>query len=241
MNITFKASPNYNERDGAISYLILHYTGTSNAQEAQDVYLDKCRDPKAGPVSPHYMIDKNGDITQFVEESKRAWHAGKSFWSGVEDMNSRSVGIELVNEGEFAGYPDFAEKQISSLIKLGHQICARHNITPASVLGHSDIAPGRKLDPGPSFPWKHLAEQGLGIWPSPSEQEIKKLQNRYQGKDAQKILIRALVKIGYNPDCDPQILAAAFRAHYGSGVKDDVELLARAHFLEKVISGQDWS
>ena len=153
-------SPNFNDRaDGIkLAYIILHYTGMKDAASA----LERLCDP-AAQVSAHYMIDEDGSVIQLVDEAKRAWHAGKSFWRGITDMNSASIGIELVNPGHEFGYRPFPAAQITALKKLLHEIIARHGMNRKScLLGHSDIAPTRKQDPGELFPWEELAKDGLG-------------------------------------------------------------------------------
>lgn len=151
-------SPNYNARKNGAkpSLIILHYTGMPSAQGA----LDRMCDP-AAEVSAHYMIDKDGTLYQLVAEDKRAWHAGVSFWKGEADINSHSIGIELVNGGHEIGYEPFPAAQIDALMRLLPQIMQRHGIKPEGVIGHSDIAPERKLDPGPTFPWDKLKHAGL--------------------------------------------------------------------------------
>lgn len=158
MNIIQRPSENFNERKGCKTpnLIIVHYTGTKTADEAAAYYLNQTTDPNAGPISPHYMIDGDGTIYQFVQDDKRAWHAGVSEWKGEKDINSHSIGIELVNEGEFANYPPFEDAQLKSLVTLCTDLQQRFNISAADVIGHDDIAPGRKKDPGPSFPWKEF-------------------------------------------------------------------------------------
>ena len=119
----------------------------------------------AAKVSAHYTIDEDGTVYAHVPEARRAWHAGVSFWAGESDINARSIGIELVNPGHEYGYRAFPEAQIAALIALCHGILARHPIPPARVLGHSDVAPARKEDPGELFPWARLAKAGIGLWP----------------------------------------------------------------------------
>ena len=157
-------SPNWNERKLPVSMVVLHYTGMPTAQEA----LDKLCDP-AAEVSAHYMIDEEGTVTQLVDEDKRAWHAGRSYWRGTTDINSASVGIELVNPGHEWGYRPFSDAQIDSLLPLLSDIVKRHDIPRANVVGHSDIAPTRKDDPGELFPWERLARVRLALpVPKPS-------------------------------------------------------------------------
>lgn len=151
-------SPNCNERKLPISMVVLHYTGMETAREA----LDRMCDP-AAEVSAHYMIDEDGTITSLVPEQKRAWHAGRSYWRGVTDVNSASIGIELVNPGHEFGYRPFPEAQMDALLPLLSDIVKRHDIPRANVVGHSDVAPARKHDPGELFDWERLGELGLAL------------------------------------------------------------------------------
>ncbi len=155
-------SPNRNARAAgkSIRYVILHYTGMPEP-DASRAWL--C-DPKS-EVSAHYLIERTGQTWQLVAETDRAWHAGVSFWQGETDMNSVSVGIELVNRGHQWGYQDFPAAQIAACAELVRGIMQRHTIPPRNILGHSDIAPQRKEDPGELFPWQELAKQGIGFWP----------------------------------------------------------------------------
>ena len=152
------ASPNWNERLAPVSMVVLHYTGMESAQAA----LDRLTDP-AAEVSAHYMIDEDGTVTRLVDESKRAWHAGKAYWRGITDVNSASIGIELVNPGHEFGYRPFTDEQMSSLCPLLASIMRRHHIDPHDVVGHSDVAPRRKQDPGELFDWELLSSLGLAL------------------------------------------------------------------------------
>ena len=154
-------SPNWNERKLPVSMVVLHYTGMESAGAA----LERMRDA-AAEVSAHYMIDEDGTVTQLVDEAKRAWHAGRSYWRGITDVNSASVGIELVNPGHEFGYRPFPDAQMDALVPLLAQIVQRHNVPRANVVGHSDIAPARKTDPGELFDWERLAEYKLAL-PTP--------------------------------------------------------------------------
>ncbi len=145
------------------SLLILHYTGMGSAEKAID-WLSR---PESG-VSCHYVIDEAGQITQLVPEELRAWHAGASYWRGETDINSHSIGIEIHNPGHQQGYPDFPAVQMSAVIALAKDIVRRHHIAPDNILAHSDVAPGRKIDPGEKFNWLLLAKEGLGRWVRPS-------------------------------------------------------------------------
>ena len=154
-------SPNHDARPdgGPIDILLLHYTGMPTAQAA----LDRLRDPEA-KVSAHYLIEEDGRVHRLVPEARRAWHAGVACWAGASDINARSIGIELANPGHEFGYRPFPEPQMAALIPLCREILARHPIPPERVLGHSDVAPARKEDPGELFDWRRLAEAGIGIW-----------------------------------------------------------------------------
>ena len=157
-------SPNFGQRaaNTPIDMLVIHYTGMVDARSA----LERLSDPIA-KVSAHYCIDEDGTIYHLVGEEKRAWHAGVSYWRGETDVNSRSLGIELVNPGHDHGYRAFPTVQMESLIGLCSQILTRHPIPKRNVVGHSDIAPSRKQDPGEFFDWQGLAGEGIGLWPSP--------------------------------------------------------------------------
>jgi N-acetylmuramoyl-L-alanine amidase len=151
-------SPNWDERALPVSMVVLHYTGMPTADEA----LARMCDP-AAKVSAHYMIDEDGTVTRLVDEDKRAWHAGRSFWRGISDVNSASVGIELVNPGHEWGYRPFTDLQMDALIPLLAAISDRHGVSAANVVGHSDVAPRRKDDPGELFDWDRLADYGLAL------------------------------------------------------------------------------
>ncbi len=159
------SSPNFNERDPAapLQYIVLHYTSMASGTEA----LNRLCDPRS-QVSAHYLIEEDGRVFKLVDEGKRAWHAGKSFWRGVTDINSASIGIELVNPGHQFGYRPFPVEQIAALKELMQDVMRRHGMKPlTALLAHADIAPGRKEDPGELFPWQKLAKEGIGLWPEP--------------------------------------------------------------------------
>jgi N-acetylmuramoyl-L-alanine amidase len=162
-------SPNFNERALPVSMLVLHYTGMEDAASA----IARLRDPEA-KVSCHYLVDEDGQVLRMVDEEKRAWHAGRAFWRNVTDINSASIGIEIVNPGHEFGYRPFPEPQMDSLVPLVADIVRRHRIRPPYVVGHSDIAPSRKLDPGELFDWARLARLGLAM-PRPTEKLIDPL------------------------------------------------------------------
>ncbi len=153
-----RQSANFGERKAGIDMLVLHYTGMETGAAAIDWLCDE----QSG-VSCHYLVDLDGSIIQMVCESKRAWHAGKSYWGGVTDINSCSIGIEIQNQGHMAGLPEYPDIQIDAVIALSKDIITRHGIPASRVLGHSDVAPGRKNDPGEKFPWVRLAHEGIGL------------------------------------------------------------------------------
>jgi N-acetylmuramoyl-L-alanine amidase len=163
-----KPSPNHGERrEGPTDILLLHYTGMPDAQQA----LDWLCNPQSN-VSCHYFVFEDGDTAQLVPEDRRAWHAGRGSWAGCTDINSRSIGIEIANPGHGSepdnGCPDFPASQMDVVLALCKDICARLSIPAHRVLAHSDVAPGRKQDPGEKFPWGWLAENGVGHWIPPA-------------------------------------------------------------------------
>jgi N-acetylmuramoyl-L-alanine amidase len=160
-------SPNHEERVAGRppDIVLLHYTGMPSGLAA----LARLRDGSGGDrVSAHYFVDEDGAILQLVPERRRAWHAGASSWEGERDINSRSIGVEIVNPGHDFGYPDFPPHQIDALIALCRDIVARNRIRADRVLAHSDVAPGRKQDPGEKFPWQRLHTAGVGHWVAPA-------------------------------------------------------------------------
>jgi len=202
-----RASPNHGpRRDGApIDMLLLHYTDMATAELA----LDRLCDPTA-QVSAHYLIARDGRVFRLVSEQRRAWHAGRAWWAGESDINSRSIGIELDNPGHSHGYGDFPEAQLVALIALCRDILARCPIPPHRVLGHSDVAPDRKIDPGHRLDWRRLARAGIGVFPeSPPPAELD-----------EAAVAGNLARIGYRVGAprfaDPATRAAleAFRRHW---------------------------
>ena len=198
MKLLQRPSPNQDDRGGTpVDMLVLHYTGMTSGEAA----MARLCDP-AAKVSAHYTIGEDGTVYAMVPESRRAWHAGLSCWAGARDINSRSIGIELVNPGHEFGYRPFPAAQIDALIALGDAILARHPIAPWRVLGHSDVAPARKDDPGELFPWVSLAEAGIGFWASPGDDP---------GDEA---VVPLLTRYGYDPEAPLQKVVAAFQRHF---------------------------
>ena len=187
-------SPNHGDRRGQRPELVvIHYTGMADGASARA----RLCDPGA-EVSAHWLIHEDGRSEALVPEDRRAWHAGAGSWQGRDDVNSRSIGIELVNPGDCP----FPEPQMAALEALLGQIMARWDISPAAVIGHSDMAPGRKIDPGPRFDWVRLARQGLALHPSAPGRDLP--------------LSDSLTAIGY-PEADPETRLAAFRLRFRPG------------------------
>ncbi len=155
-----QSSPNHDERDTPIDMVILHYTGMKSGEEAISRLTDE-----ASKVSAHYVIEEDGRLFHLVDEARRAWHAGVASWRGEANINARSVGVEIVNPGHEWGYRPFPPAQIEAALQLVAGIMVRHNVKIQNVLGHSDVAPERKEDPGELFPWKRFADAGLAIGP----------------------------------------------------------------------------
>ena len=186
-------SPNHGERrTRPVDLLILHYTGMPSAEIA----LNWLRDPRS-EVSAHYLVLENGRILQLVPEMRRAWHAGAASWGPETDINSRSIGIEIVNPGHDYGYPDFPPAQMEAVAALCRDIVGRHPIPPERVLAHSDIAPGRKRDPGEKFDWAWLAGRGIGLWVEPAP--VRGEDGLREGDEGEAVaaLQQALAGYGY--------------------------------------------
>ena len=162
MRLRQSPSPNHDARPAGtpVDILLLHYTDMRSCEEA----VERLRDP-AARVSAHYCVGKDGTVHALVPEERRAWHAGLSYWAGARDINGRSIGIELDNPGHQFGYQRFSDAQMEALAELCTGILARHPIPAHRVLGHSDVAPARKIDPGELFEWRKLAAAGIGLWP----------------------------------------------------------------------------
>lgn len=149
-------SPNWDERALPVTMVVLHYTEMESAEAS----LARLTDPEAR-VSAHYLVGEDGEVVRLVPEEKRAWHAGASYWRGHRDVNSASIGIELQHPGHALGYRPFADKQVEALVPLLNRIVREYDISRTNVVGHSDVAPARKIDPGELFPWERLAEYRL--------------------------------------------------------------------------------
>lgn len=196
-----RLSPNFDERGRDIDMIVLHYTGMRTGAEALDRLTDA-----AAKVSSHYLVDEDGTIYALAPENMRAWHAGVGAWKGETDLNARSIGIEIVNPGHEFGYRKFPARQIDMVIALVRDIKTRHPVSPARMLGHSDVAPQRKEDPGELFPWGRLAAEGLAI-------------GRYAGEEDASIsyedALAMLRAIGYDaPDKAHAAALVAFQRRF---------------------------
>ena len=234
MKIIFEYSPNFNKKirsKKSIKFVIIHYTG----MQSEIASIKRLKNPKF-QVSCHYLINRAGKIIQMVKDENIAWHAGKSKWKKYNNLNSFSLGIELVNKGHRFGYQNFSKKQIRSLIKLCKNLKKKYKIPKENFLGHSDIAPLRKIDPGEKFPWKKLSTHNLGSW--------YKNDKRKYNFDKKTIILeffQNLKKLGYgyfsihkrNSNTDKKIIRS-FQQHftpYNVTGKIDEKTLRISHFL----------
>ena len=192
----FNHSPNFDlkkRKNTQIKFLIFHYTGMKKESDEINRLTNI-----GSKVSSHYLIKRNGDIVVLVPDLFVAWHAGKSYWKKFKLLNKNSIGIEISNPGHQFNYKKFSQKQINSILKLSKFLIIKYNINSKNILGHSDIAPHRKKDPGEKFPWKLLAKKNIGIWHSLSEKNLKKNRLKNIDFEIEKYFFKNLQKIGYN-------------------------------------------
>ena len=217
-------SPIYGKKKrilNSVKFIVFHYTGMQSERES----IKKLCDPSS-KVSSHYLINRNGKIIRMVQDAYVAWHAGKSCWRKHKNLNKNSIGIELVNKGHQFGYTSFKKKQISSLITLCKKLIKRYRINKKNVVGHSDIAPLRKIDPGEKFPWKYLAKNKIGIWYDHKPNFLRKYRRiKISKKKDKKKFIENLNKIGY-----------CFAAKNKSSFIKTVKAYQR-HFRKELING----
>ncbi|MEN3931308.1 N-acetylmuramoyl-L-alanine amidase [Microvirga sp. W0021] len=234
-------SPNHGERVGvsAPDLIILHYTGMPDAGEA----LQRLCNPVA-EVSCHYFIFEDGRTLQLVPEARRAWHAGVSSWAGQKDINSRSIGIEIANPGHEGGLPPFPEAQIKAVIALCRDIAQRWQIKPQDILGHSDIAPGRKVDPGELFPWEQLHREGIGHWVPPVSMTTGPIYKRDDQGAPIEALQAMFAMYGYgimiNGVYDQQMedVVAAFQRHFRQNQVDGIADTSTLATLRELINSR---
>ena len=233
-------SPNHGERrEGPIDILLLHYTGMPDA----DAALAWLCDP-ASEVSSHYFVFEDGRVAALVPEDRRAWHAGRSRWGTCGDINSRAIGIEIANAGHPGGLPDYPDAQIAALIALCGDVVARHPIPPNRVLAHSDVAPGRKRDPGEHFPWARLAAAGIGHWVAPDPPGAADDEALQLGDDGAPTLAlqQMLALYGYGIEItgayDPgtQDVVTAFQRHFRPARVDGVADGSTLTTLQRLIA-----
>lgn len=234
-----RVSPNFGpRRDGmAPDCIILHYTGMETGQAAE-AWLCTAE----SEVSSHYLVHEDGRIVQMVRESDRAWHAGRGSWKGRSDVNSFSVGIEIVNPGPLAGFPDFPDVQIEAVALLCRDICARLSIPPERVLAHSDVAPGRKIDPGERFPWAHMAQLGVGhhVEPAPiSGGRFLSSGDRGEPVEAFQSMLSLYgyaLEINGLFDEDTRVAVEAFQRHFRPARVDGVADRSTIETLHRLLS-----
>jgi N-acetylmuramoyl-L-alanine amidase len=222
-----RPSPNHDAREEPVDILVLHYTGMQSAEAA----IARLCDP-ASRVSSHYVVEEDGRIWRLVEEGRRAWHAGVSFWRGNETLNGRSIGVEIVNPGHEWGYRPFPLEQMAAVTELCQGILARHAIPARNVVAHSDIAPDRKQDPGEFFDWPGLAAAGVGLWPDfATAPQVEATPERLRAD---------LRRIGYPASGDLETVVTAFQRRYRPVRADgqvDAETAARAALLAALVDG----
>lgn len=232
-------SPNVSERACTPDILLLHYTGMPSAESA----LKWLCNPES-KVSSHYFVDEDGTIIQLVPESVRGHHAGVSSWEGTTDINSRSIGIEIVNPGHEHGYRDFPDEQIDAVIKLCSDIVLRHKIKPTRVLAHSDVAPTRKQDPGERFPWEPLYEAGIGHWIAPVAIGDGALLQPGDSGAAVNAMQAALKEYGYGIPVSGEFdelsaaVVTAFQRHFRPGRVDGIADHSTLRTLERLLASR---
>lgn len=226
MNILSSPSPNHDERSTPITVLVLHYTGMENGPVA----LERMCSARS-KVAAHYMVEEDGQVFQLVDEERRAWHAGVSSWQGAIDINSASVGIEIVNGGHDYDLPDFPAAQIQVVTALSKAIIERRGIQMMNVVGHSDIAPARKQDPGEKFPWRALASAGVGFWPTNISKDQRVLFEKGSNDRGVAILQSGLAFVGYgvevNGKMDAQtcdVVSAVQRRYRPDSITGEVDV-----------------
>ncbi|ODT07010.1 MAG: N-acetylmuramoyl-L-alanine amidase [Mesorhizobium sp. SCN 65-20] len=234
-----RVSPNFGPRREGMKpdMIVLHYTGMETGDGAEAWLCNP-----ASEVSSHYLVHEDGRIVQMVREGDRAWHAGKSSWGGQSDINSCSVGIEIVNPGHAFGYPPFPERQIDAVIALCRGIIGRHSIAAERVLAHSDVALGRKIDPGEKFPWRNLHEAGVGHWVAPSPRNGRQALRSGDAGSAVEELQSMLALYGYGVeitgqyDAQTETTVQAFQRHFRSRCVDGVADSSTLSTLRRLIA-----
>tara|TARA_B100000035_G_scaffold302750_1_gene300668 strand:+ start:415 stop:1146 length:732 start_codon:yes stop_codon:yes gene_type:complete len=243
MNTTLNYSPNFDARKrkkNKIKFIIFHYTGMKKELDA----IKKLSDLKS-KVSSHYFIKKNGEILTLVPELYTAWHAGISQWNKYKSLNKYSIGIEISNPGHNYNYIKFSNKQINSVCKLSKYLIKKYKIKSTFILGHSDIAPDRKIDPGEKFPWKYLSKKKIGYWHNLNQNYLLKKRKTEVDTKAKKKFIQNLYQIGYkkikktSENKSKKLITTAFQRRFRqelvNGIIDLECLLISKNLLKKVV------
>ena len=240
MKINVIYSPNFDQRkrsSKSIKLLVIHYTGMQSERES----IMRLCNPKY-KVSSHFVINQNGKIYRLVQDDQTAWHAGKSCWGKYRNLNKNSIGIELVNKGHEFDYTNFKKKQLSSLIKICKILIKKYKIKKRNIVGHSDISPLRKIDPGEKFPWKELADKKIGIWHNCKTKDLIKFRQVRISNKFKSEFINNLKKIGYcfnnKKKTNFSKTIEAFQRHYRkeliNGIIDKECLIIAANILKKL-------
>jgi N-acetylmuramoyl-L-alanine amidase len=222
MTLIEAPSPNFDARTAPPDMIVLHYTGMQTGEAA----IARLRDPEA-KVSAHYVVEEDGRLFRLVPEERRAWHAGKSFWAGETNINAVSIGVEIVNPGHEFGYRPFPEAQIATVLALLEDIRERWTVPDGRIIGHSDVAPARKEDPGELFPWKRLAEAGHGVWAEPAPAPGPPLTVGDEGPGV-LAMQGALRRLGYDAtptgrfSAEDAVIVTAFQRHWRQDRVDGV-------------------
>ena len=236
---SFFYSPNFNSKKrskNSIKIVVIHYTGMQSERES----IIRLCNPES-KASSHFFINQNGKVYRLVQDNRIAWHAGKSCWGKYKNLNKNSIGIELVNKGHQFGYTNFKKKQLLSLIKICKSLVRKYKIKKRNIIGHSDVAPLRKIDPGEKFPWKQLSKKNIGIWHSFKPNLLRKLRRIGISSKKDKIkFVKNLKKIGYCFSINNKFffvkIVKAFQRHYRQEVINgllDKECLIVAENLSK--------